>query len=206
MSDEEVYELINKKLSVKKNMEFFKEYYRYKGLTLSEGRLRKLKKLKEEQLPFSFLNHEMEKRPRLSEDCDNNTSFICSGSTVLEKESSYDSDTKNDKEGNTLDISDTYSSEEKVSCYEWDIELLDTEDKITHETCLKDRNEPTSGEISVSVINDEFDQFQEELRVREKRLKNFVSLRVDDDTINELEGMLKEMGGITEYNLCLEDI
>lgn len=67
MSDEEVYELIDKKLSVKKNMEFFKEYCKDKGLTLSEGRLRKLKKLKEEQLPFSSINPEMEKRPRLSD-------------------------------------------------------------------------------------------------------------------------------------------
>ena len=51
MSDEEAYELIDINLSVRKNMEFFQVYCKDKGLTLGEGRLRKLKKLKEEQSP-----------------------------------------------------------------------------------------------------------------------------------------------------------
>ena len=45
MTDEEAYELIDINLSVRQNMKFFKEYCKDKGLTLSEGRLRKLKQV-----------------------------------------------------------------------------------------------------------------------------------------------------------------
>ena len=60
MSDEEAYELMDKNISVRKNMEHFKGYCKDKGLTLREGRLRG-KKLKEEHIPHSSINPEMEK-------------------------------------------------------------------------------------------------------------------------------------------------
>lgn len=218
MRDEDAYKVIDVNLSFNENKRLLKELYKDKGLSIGDKRLRKLIKLKKSEInDSSSINHKMEKRPRkeknndflgngektsqvssinpemgkrprLSKDCDNNTSFICSGDTILEKESSYDSGTKNDSEENTSDIDNIFGVEdEKVSCYEWNIELFDTEDKITYKTCLKDRNETTSEEIPVSAINDEFDQFQEELRIREKRLKNFVTFTVDDELLRLVE-------------------
>ena len=46
---------------------------------------------------------------------------------------------------------------------------------------------------AVSNINDEFDRFQEDLCVREKRLKTFVRFEIDDDLFNVIE----ELSGIS---------
>ena len=46
---------------------------------------------------------------------------------------------------------------------------------------------------SMSDINDEFDKFQEDLSVREKRLKTFVRFEIDDELFN----IIDELNGIS---------
>ena len=67
--------------------------------------------------------------------------------------------------------------------YEDKHDLSDNVKSITN----TDKSE--SEEIS---IKDEFDMFQEEMRIREKRLKNFVSFSVDE----ELYKLIDELNGV----------
>ena len=120
----------------------------------------------------------------------------------MEKETHPEIDMKDDNGFKTLDIHSILNEEKEIDLFDMDIDFLnDNEEKKSeiHESINNKKNIEESDRPQVSIINDEFDQFQEELSIRNKRLKHFVSLRVDNETINELEGMLKDLATIVIF-------
>ena len=198
MSDEEAYELIDINLSIRKNMEFFKEYCKEKGLTLGEERMKKLKKLKEKQITLSSINPKTEKETQLSENYDDKTSnnTLSSINPEMEKQPHPDYETKYDNEFELLEFDEILNEETEGALYGFDRDFLGNEPKQileTDEYGNQHENQDESDMPAVSNINDEFDRFQEDLCVREKRLKTFVRFEIDDDLFNVIE----ELSGIS---------
>ena len=104
-------------------------------------------------------------------------------------------DTKHDNEYSNLVIDEIPNEETEINLYDLNIDFWGDGDEEILETS-ESESEPDNQEEStpsMSDINDEFDKFQEDLSVREKRLKTFVRFEIDDELFN----LIDELNGIS---------
>ena len=114
----------------------------------------------------------------------------------MEKQPHLDYETKYDNEFELLEFDEILNEETECALYGFDRDFLENEPEQileTDEYGNQHENQDESIMPSVSNINDEFDRFQEDLCVREKRLKTFVRFEIDDDLFNVIE----ELSGIS---------